>query len=493
MEKEIDTGKSVKQSDEVYALRMENASLRASEVQLRQTISSLRRIEELFAVITRTGRDIVLTSDKSGTITYASPTAERSLGYTPEEMIGRRVFDFMATSEVSRAMHDFNRAMLAKEGEAISLTFTMSHKDGSERFLEGVGVNMTDHSAISGFVLNMQDVAAQRKLKENAQPYRPSPESSAGYRVDDMDRNIVRRPAEPADSRSMEQILKQSEEKYRSLLNNAGDAVLTADEKGNLLEANRKAEELFGYTIEEIVGSHISRIHPPEEWDKIWNVFQGLAGNGRQTVTATFILTKDGRKIPVDITGTAIEFRGQMIIQGIFRDATGVRMKESALLAARDKMDGRVEERATELEKANKDLEEANVALRVLLNRQTEDNKKLEERLQVNIEELVVPYLEKLKQAGLNGKYHDYLTLLEANLNDIVSPFIQNISAVYRNLTPTEIRVAEMIKQGRASKDIAEVLNASVGTINTHRNNIRKKLNLRKQNKNLRSYLLTLG
>jgi len=493
MEKEIDTGKSVNQSDELSSLRLENARLKASEVQLRQTISSLRRIEELFRVVAQTGRDIILTADKSGTITYASPSMERSLGYKPEELIGHRVFDYIVKSDVSRAMHDFDQAMLAKTGEAISHAFTMSHKDGSERFFEGVGMNMTDNSAISGFVINMQDVTAQRKSKESPHPYRQGPEISGGYRVNDMDGNIVRRPAEPVDSRSMEQILKQSEEKYRSLLNNAGDAVLTADEKGNLLEANRKAEELFGYTIEEIVGSHISRMHPPEEWDKIWNVFQGLAGNGRQTVTATFILTKDGRKIPVDIIGTAIEFRGQIIIQGIFRDATGVRMKESALLAAREKTEPRVEERTSELEKANQDLEEANIALRVLLNRQTEDNKKLEERLQVNIEELVVPYLEKLKQAGLNGKYHDYLTLLEANLNDIVSPFIQNISAVYRNLTPTEIRVAEMIKQGRASKDIAEVLNASVGTINTHRNNIRKKLNLRKQNKNLRSYLLTLG
>ena len=166
---------------------------------------------------------------------------------------------------------------------------------------------------------------------------------------------------------------------------------------------------------------------------------------------------------------------------------------EGKYRAASDEMERRMQERTSALEKANKDLEEANVALRVLLNRQTEDNKKLEERLHVNIEELVVPYLEKLKQAGLNGRYQDYLTLLEANLNDIVSPFIQNISAVYRNLTPTEIRVAEMIKQGKASKDIAEILNSSVGTINTHRNNIRKKLNLRKQNKNLRSYLLTLG
>jgi PAS domain S-box-containing protein len=287
--------------------------------------------------------------------------------------------------------------------------------------------------------------------------------------------------------------LKESEEKYRSLLNDAGDAILSADEKGHLLEANRKAAELLGYTVDEIVGSHISRMHPPEEWERIWETFQGLINNKDKMAIATTILTKDGRKIPVDVNGSIIEHKGQKIIQGIYRDITGIKMKEDALLSARDEMERRVLERTSELEKANKDLEEANVALRVLLNRQTEDNKKLEERLQVNIEEMVIPYLEKLKQAGLNGRYNDYLTLLEANLNDIVSPFIQNISAVYRNLTPTEIRVAEMIKQGRASKDIAEVMNASVGTINTHRNNIRKKLNLRKQNKNLRSYLLTLG
>jgi ATP/maltotriose-dependent transcriptional regulator MalT len=173
--------------------------------------------------------------------------------------------------------------------------------------------------------------------------------------------------------------------------------------------------------------------------------------------------------------------------------STGIKMKENTLQEAHDEMEWRIQERTCELEKTIKGLEDTNVALRVLLNRLTEDNKKLEERLKVNITELVIPYLEKLKQASLDGRCQDYLTILEANLNDIVSPFIQNITAIYRNLTPSEIRVAEMIKQGKASKDIAEVLNASVGTINTHRNNIRKKLNLKNQSKNLRSYLLTLG
>lgn len=292
---------------------------------------------------------------------------------------------------------------------------------------------------------------------------------------------------------NLKEALKQSEGKCRFLLNNAGDAILSVDEGGNLIDANQKAEELLGYTSEEMIGSPISRFYPPEELDINWDAFQTIIRNGEKLVLATLILTKDGRRVPVDITVSIIEHQGQKIVQEIFRDITGIKRKEKALLAAIDEMERRVQERTSGLEKANRDLEEANVALRVLLNRQTEDNKKLEERLHVNIEELVVPYLEKLKQAGLNGRYQDYLTLLEANLSDIVSPFIQNISAVYRNLTPTEIRVAEMIKQGKASKDIAEILNSSVGTINTHRNNIRKKLNLRKQNKNLRSYLLTLG
>ena len=70
---------------------------------------------------------------------------------------------------------------------------------------------------------------------------------------------------------------------------------------------------------------------------------------------------------------------------------------------------------------------------------------------------------------------------------------MRNMSNTYKSLTPKETQIAEMIRGGKNSKDIADMLGTSVATINTHRNNIRKKLNMKKQKTNLRSHLLSLS
>ena len=83
--------------------------------------------------------------------------------------------------------------------------------------------------------------------------------------------------------------------------------------------------------------------------------------------------------------------------------------------------------------------------------------------------------------------------MLESNLADIISPFLQKLSAQYINLTPTEIQVANLVRDGRSTKDIAEMLNISERGIEFHRNNIRLKLGIKNRKTNLRSYLLSLA
>lgn len=140
-----------------------------------------------------------------------------------------------------------------------------------------------------------------------------------------------------------------------------------------------------------------------------------------------------------------------------------------------------------------KELEEANTALRIFFKKHTEDQKKVEEKIQLNVNELVMPYIDKLKTQEMKKQYRTYLELLEVNLQSIVSPFMKNLSSAYQNLTPQEVQIAQMIRQGKSSEEMALILNLSAKTVHTHRNNIRKKLNLRNKGTNLRSYLLALS
>jgi len=137
-----------------------------------------------------------------------------------------------------------------------------------------------------------------------------------------------------------------------------------------------------------------------------------------------------------------------------------------------------LKDRQKELSIQRRSLQELNSALRVLLEKRDNDKRELEEKLLANVKELVIPYVEKLKGTKLEFKQLAYLEILESNLNDIVSPFSRTLSSKYLSLTPTEIQVANMVKVGKTSQEIAELMGLSRRTVESHRDNIRKKLGL---------------
>jgi DNA-binding CsgD family transcriptional regulator len=104
-----------------------------------------------------------------------------------------------------------------------------------------------------------------------------------------------------------------------------------------------------------------------------------------------------------------------------------------------------------------------------------------------------IPYIEKLKKSSLDSKNMAYLRIVESNLNGILSSFSHRLSTKYMSFTPKELQIAHLIAKGKTTKEIAELLNTSSGTIDFHRNNIRNKLNLKNRRANRRSYLLTLS
>jgi PAS domain S-box-containing protein len=129
--------------------------------------------------------------------------------------------------------------------------------------------------------------------------------------------------------------LKKSEERYRTFINAAHDAIFVADaETGVILEANSKAGELLGMPVEEIVGMHHSQLHPENELAENIAGFKRSVKSGR-SVTAEreiHILTRDGQKVPVEISTSTIELEvGKPLAFGIFRDITVRKRTEEAL------------------------------------------------------------------------------------------------------------------------------------------------------------------
>ncbi len=143
------------------------------------------------------------------------------------------------------------------------------------------------------------------------------------------------------------------------------------------------------------------------------------------------------------------------------------------------------------LEAERVSLQEANTALKVLLKHREEDKKELEERLVANVKQLVLPYVEKLKKGRLEPSLHTAVEFIEGNLKDILSPLLSNLRSF--NFTPRQLEIIALIKEGRTTKDIAELLHVSKDTIDKQRFLIRKKLDINKEKASLRSFLLSLA
>ena len=141
--------------------------------------------------------------------------------------------------------------------------------------------------------------------------------------------------------------------------------------------------------------------------------------------------------------------------------------------------------------KASK-LEDLNTALNVLLEKRKGEQIELEEKIVLNVEKLIKPYLDKLRQGSLDERKKNILDIIQANLDEIISPFIRNLSSIHYNLTPKEIQIASFIRQGITNKEIAEILFLSTKTVEFHRDNIRKKFGIKNKKINLASYLLSL-
>ena len=150
-------------------------------------------------------------------------------------------------------------------------------------------------------------------------------------------------------------------------------------------------------------------------------------------------------------------------------------------------------ESEAQLTRQKTDLEEANIALKVLLKQREDDKADLEQKVITNVKETVLPYVEKLKRASLRPRDKTVVEIIASHLQDIISPMMQKLGNAQIILTPQEIQVATLVKDGKTSKEIADILNVSGTTVHFHRKNLRRKLGLSSSRANLRSYLLSIS
>ena len=259
-------------------------------------------------------------------------------------------------------------------------------------------------------------------------------------------------------------------------------------DKRSFFDCNEKTLELYGFDSKDaFVKCHPGEVSPAFQPDgeasveKANRMIDLALEKGAHAFT--WIHKKaDGTLFPAEVLLSRFELGGRPVVQAVVRDITERVQSELALKRSKE-----------ELEVKSAYLEEANTALKVLLRRREEDKSDLEEDVLTNVRSLVIPYIERLKQSFARPEQQAYLQVLESNLNSIISPFLRNVTLAHFNLTGREIQIANLVKEGKTNKEISEMLNLSIRSVEFHRDNIRKKMKLDHRKTNLRVFLMSLS
>ena len=168
-----------------------------------------------------------------------------------------------------------------------------------------------------------------------------------------------------------------------------------------------------------------------------------------------------------------------------------IRSKELKLRELNKNLEKMVADRTAELSEKKEKLTEYSITLKVLLENQDTDRKRIEKRIINNVCDMVLPTMNKLKETTLDNRQMMLLNQSIESLQDIVSPLMSNLNNTLGlfGFTSAELNIIKHIIKGLRSSEISEVLNLSESTVNFHRNNIRSKLNLKNKRVNLYIYL----
>lgn len=455
----------------------------------RRIEEELRRSEAKHRFLMEKMTDIVWTMDLDLRTTYVSPSITRMLGFTPEERMAQDPRD-----QLTPESFDYCTRLLAEELERdgregvnpdrmINLEAEYYHKDGRTLWFESVASGIRD---ADGRIIGLHGVS--RDMSEH---------------------------------KKAEEQLQASEKKFSAAFHaSPAPMVITDIDRGKIIDVNEACVKWSGYTRDEAIGRDTIQLgfwsDAPARSAFVSRVIREKAAE----FTDFRYRVKSGEVRDVIHSARLIEVEGMPCILSYILDITDQKRAGEELLRHRDHLEEMVKNRTseltdalerltqeietrrrtesalrfreTELQNRRVELEEMNAALKVLLKQREGDKRSLETNIMSNMKTFILPYIQKLEDSSLGNDQMKYISLIKSQIEGITSAFTRTVSTEFIGLTPAEIQVASLIREGKNSKEIARIMNISLNTVHTYRFNIRTKAGLKNNKINLRSYLRSL-
>jgi len=254
----------------------------------------------------------------------------------------------------------------------------------------------------------------------------------------------------------------------------ATDAFFLGDPEGKIVTVNQQALTLSGYSRDELLGQSLSFLFSEQQLKEIPLDYSALK-KGQVIMIERDLLHKNSGIIPIEMHSKMMP---DGMFQSFFRDISERKKSQISMLKSQ-----------ADLKEKSIQLEETNTALKILVKQSEQNKKDFEETVAANILSLVDPHLNKLKKTELNKKQANHVQIIESTLDNLVSPFVRTSMVMGLKLSPAEVQVANLIKQGKSTKQIAELLGLSPQTIDKHRSHIRKKIGITNKEISLRELL----
>lgn len=376
---------------------------------------------------------------QDGKFKYLNNYATSNIGYKPEELIGRKAYNIVHIED-RKTVRKLAREMLSGERTAPYLYRAHNRKGEIRWIMETVtSIVYEGRPAVLGNTMDITElIEARRKIEE-------------------------------------------FDELRSSILDATPHAIMYLENR-KIIFANNAVESVFGWNLEELIGNTTRMLFRSDrDYKEMGCMAYGTLEKARVFDESGYVYKhKDGREILCRVKAVRI----------------GEHLKKKSLIVTYEniteqkKTQDALQQRTQELELKTKNLEETNIALNIILKRREVDKSEIEENVVNNINELIMPCLHQMKKYRMDAMALKYSSLAESYLTDIVSPFLRKLSTKHLQLTQKEVLVASLLRDGKSSKEIADILNISVRGVEFHRNKIRSKLGIRNKKDNLRSHLL---
>ncbi len=276
--------------------------------------------------------------------------------------------------------------------------------------------------------------------------------------------------------------LKKNEERYRIVADFTYDWEFWISAEGKMLYVSPSCERITGYKPEEFLKDSLlfeKIIHPQDK--------KNVTDNIKKLFNKNTIIALDFRIIRPD---GEIRWIGHISqpVYGNDKKPLGHRASNRDITENK-KIENRLKESQAKLHEQNIALEQKNIALKEMVDQIEFERRRIKKNISVNIDKLVVPIVNRIKSLAKDEMQKKYADILEKTIIEIYSSFGSKIAGINLKLTMKEVEICNLIKNGLSSKEISDMLNLSLRTIETHRKNIRKKFNILNSNINLSNFL----